>query len=77
MKKITADDTRKLRDLNEGVKRHSARGDYGEDTEPDHLIADPVGREMMRRSSAKQAVSNLTSHIDAILDREDTNPDGD
>ncbi len=77
MKKISVEDTRKLRELNHRVKGHLARGDYGQDGEADRGIADPRDREMMRRSTAKQDVSDLTNHIDSMLDTENVNPDGD
>jgi hypothetical protein len=77
MKKITAEDTRKLRDLNERVKRHLHKGDYGRDSEEDRGIADPRDRKEMRSPSSKRAVSDLADHIDSMLSSENVNPDGD
>jgi hypothetical protein len=77
MKKISAEDTAKLHQLNQRVKAHLNRGDYGEDQEADRGIADPRDREEMRRPSSKRAVADLTSHVDSLLDSENTNPDGD
>ena len=77
MKKISPEDIRKLRDLNERVKGHLHKGDYGRDSEEDRGIADPRDRHEMRSPSSKRAVSDLTSHLDRMLDANNVNPDGD